>query len=266
MITIFNKNKFSTVNSIVFVAIFLFSGLIVNSAFAKNYEGIFENANKLYQEKKYNEAIILYDSIESSNYESAELYFNRANAFYKLKKYPSAILNYEKAKLFDGSNKDIDFNLQLANLNIVDKIEPLPELLFFKTWYQLLNVFPSKKWAFISLAFLWMTLILLIVLIFTSRHRLKKISSLLTLIFIMFFLFTSYLSFKRYKIETQHNFAIIFSPLVYVKSAPDEGSTELFIIHEGLKVKILENVDSWFEIKLADGKTGWLQEDDLKKI
>ena len=81
MMIFFNKNKFSTVNSIVFVAIFLFLGLIVNSAFAKNYESIFENANKLYQEKNYNEAIKLYDSIESSNYESAELYFMIPNNF-----------------------------------------------------------------------------------------------------------------------------------------------------------------------------------------
>ena len=60
--------------------------------------------------------------------------------------------------------------------------------------------------------------------------------------------------------------AIIFSPLVNGKSSPDDSGTNLFILHEGTKVSVEDQVGTWYEIRLSDGNKGWVQSDCLKII
>jgi uncharacterized protein YgiM (DUF1202 family) len=47
---------------------------------------------------------------------------------------------------------------------------------------------------------------------------------------------------------------------------PKIGGTEVFVLHEGTKVKIERRTNEWLEIKLVDGKTGWLTKDNLEVI
>ena len=61
--------------------------------------------------------------------------------------------------------------------------------------------------------------------------------------------------------------AIIMIPVTSVKSAPSgESSKDLFILHEGTKVKVLDQVGGWSNIELADGRQGWLQTEDMELI
>jgi SH3-like domain-containing protein len=61
--------------------------------------------------------------------------------------------------------------------------------------------------------------------------------------------------------------AIVMRPVTSVKSSPSaEASKDLFILHEGTKVRILDTVGSWNNISLADGRQGWLPSDDIAVI
>jgi SH3-like domain-containing protein len=70
----------------------------------------------------------------------------------------------------------------------------------------------------------------------------------------------------NYAEETSKDCAIIFSESVYVKSSPDDESTDLFILHEGTKVEVLDSVGQWNKIKLANGNIGWISKDTFKII
>ena len=63
-----------------------------------------------------------------------------------------------------------------------------------------------------------------------------------------------------------HNSAIIITPTVTAKSSPAETGVDLFVIHEGSRVKIVDSIDIWNEIKLSDGKRGWIRKIDLIEI
>ena len=52
--------------------------------------------------------------------------------------------------------------------------------------------------------------------------------------------------------------AIVTAPVVEVKSSPGSG-VNLFVLHEGTKVSVLEQVGEWCNIELADGRQGWLK-------
>ena len=60
--------------------------------------------------------------------------------------------------------------------------------------------------------------------------------------------------------------AIIFSPAAEVKNAPTKSSDVYFELHEGTKVLILETLDNWKKIKIADGKMGWIDTAAIKEI
>ena len=66
--------------------------------------------------------------------------------------------------------------------------------------------------------------------------------------------------------ENSYNLGIIYSPQVEARSEPNQFSTQLFEVHEGLRVSVKQTTDEWVEIELLDGKIGWVEENDIRLI
>ena len=61
--------------------------------------------------------------------------------------------------------------------------------------------------------------------------------------------------------------AIVMRPVSAVKSSPSsESSQDLFVLHEGTKVRILDQVGPWNNIELSDGRQGWIPSGDIEVI
>ena len=60
--------------------------------------------------------------------------------------------------------------------------------------------------------------------------------------------------------------AIIFSPTTTIQSGPNTNSEELFTLHEGTKVTLLESNNEWSKIKLPNGNVGWIKTSEIKSI
>ena len=240
--------------------------LIFGNLFAEKPDSLFFKANLAYDNGYFQEAADNYLLIKDSGYESADLYFNMGNAYYKLNNFPSAILYYEKAKKLDPNNEDITFNLGVANAKIVDKIEPVPEL-FFKTWWRsFYNMFSANTWAIISVVSFMVFFILLAFYLLSRITPIRKLAFYSGLFVLFITLFTFSLSYQKYHTFHHENYAIVFTPTITVKSSPNPNSVDLFVIHEGAKVQIKDNVGSWVEIRIANGSVGWLPSESLQKI
>jgi len=233
---------------------------------AQTSDSLFVAANKSYQQEKYMEALEGYQKIEKLDLKSASLYFNMANIYYKTNQVAPAVLYYEKALKLAPNDKDIRFNLDFANRMILDNIEPLPKSLWQKFMDGIILRYTYETWAKIavSLAFLFAILFLMYHFSYsTSKKRIYFITSILSVIFVTTSLFFAY----RNKHYVDNNIeAIIFSSEADVKSAPTNSSDVYFELHEGTKVIILESLDNWRKIKIADGKMGWITTNNLKEI
>lgn len=240
--------------------------ILLTTFSAYSQDSLLIRANQQYAEGKYEQAIDLYQQILKSNMESAEVYYNLGNAFYKTGQYTLSIINYERAKLLAPNDDDIDFNLEIANQHVVDAITPLPKVFFIRWWHNLINKFSADGWAKISLFSFVLTLILAGFFFFTTSGSIKR-SSFWTGIFVLAISILSYnFAARQEKRMTEHRFAIITQSSVTVKSSPSEGGTNLFLIHEGLKVEILDQLGTWNNIRLADGNQGWLPDNSMEKI
>ena len=244
------------------ILLFIGSAVILQAQPGK----VLKEANDLYASNEFAKAIKSYETLVSQGYESSELYFNLGNAYYKNGEITKAILYYEKAKLLAPNSEDIQFNLELANQFVVDKIEPLPQPFFVKWGQSILNLFSSNQWAIFSIFTFIGMLILAVVYIFARNISVKKISFAIAVLSITVSLITFILAGKQKSKITHHNEGIIFATTVTVKSSPDESGTDLFVIHEGLKAQIKQELGNWYEIRIADGNSGWIQKSAIEKI
>ena len=240
--------------------------LVSSAAFADDNSALIEKGNKAYSGKFYQQAIDCYLKVTKSGYEAAELYYNLGNAYFKLNDYSSAILYFEKARKLNPSDEDINYNLKVVNTKIVDKIDAIPDIFFIRWYYGIVNIFSYNKWALFGLISLVVFLGFLSLYLFSKVLNTRKLafltSSIVFVITILFFVFAQ----TQYSIINNNKEAIIFAPSVTAKSSPDANSTDLFVIHEGIKVKVIDNVGEWSEIKIANGSKGWVNTSVFKVI
>jgi len=235
-------------------------------AFAGGIDTLYTRANEEYDKELYTNAVEDYLQIIQNGYESPEVYYNLGNAYFKLDDYPSAILYYEKAKKLAPNDEDINFNLKVVNTKIVDKIEPVPELFLKRWWKAVYNMFNSTTWAWIAIVSFIVFFLLLAFYLLSNKVFIRKASFYAGVFAIFITVFSFILAFEKYQVEHNQKEAIVFTPTLTVKSSPSQSSVDLFVIHEGSKVKIIDKVGGWYEIRIASGSVGWLPVDAVKEI
>ena len=218
----------------------------------------FEQANFYYNEARYDTAVVIYESILDDGYVSAPLLYNIGNAYFKMRDYPMAILNYEKALKIEPDNDEIKQNLAIVNALITDKIEPVPEFLLSKLWRSIGNKLSANEWATVTLVLLALVLITLFLYLTARTKGLKKSMFFICIILIIICLCSIIFASQKRNYMIEHNEAIVMMPTITVKSSPSSSGTDLFVLHEGTKVRIMDVTDNWNKIKIADGSVGWL--------
>jgi hypothetical protein len=244
----------------------LFFVMVSSFVQGKGPQDIFVSANELYAKGNYKEAIKLYESILQEGKESAALYYDLGNAYFKTNNIGYAILNYERALKSDPDDEDIKANLKLANQKAEDKIEAAPDMFLEQIQGSLVDQMNEKQWSIGVIFLVIISLLLFSVYIWSSRKSLKQVgffigSGCLILAFLTFFIAKS-----KYNTTVESNSGIITSASITVTGSPSEKGTRLFLLHEGTKVKIMEESGDWTEIKIANGNVGWVKSADLQKI
>jgi len=233
---------------------------------AQSPDEIFDKANKQYQQGQYADAVAGYESILQQGLVSEALYFNLGNAYYKLGRIPDAIVSYERARKFDPSDEDLAHNLKLANLSIADRIDATPQLFIWDWWDGIKNSFsfPGITWT-TYLAYL-VTFVFLSLFVAGCSYRLRRLGLYGTFGSAGLFLLLLFLFFVKLSNATTSGEGIIMSNVVSIKNSPDQNSTDAFVLHSGVKVKITEQVGEWVQIRLADGKVGWMPRKNVELI
>lgn len=227
---------------------------------------LFHEANIAYQKQDYSKSISLYEDLIKNGNLSAEVYFNLGNSYFKEGNVPKAIINYERAKKLAPDDEDIAFNLKIASLKVVDRIDNVPDV-FYKRWIRsLATVLPANTWSIVFVILIWLVFLTAGLYVISTRSAMKKISFISCIVLSIFAVTTYLMSARSYSISNVEEQAIIISSSVYVKSSPDEKGNDLFILHEGTKVEVLEPFEGWKKIRIANGTIGWLKLNEIEKI
>ena len=234
---------------------------------AKDLDSLWTAGVQAYTDGKFSDASAAWTSIEESGQKSAKLYYNLGNAWFKQGNYPKAILNYERALRLDPSYSDARYNLEFTNNFVQDKIEPVPEFILKSFARKICYLMSSNAWAAIFLVLFAAALVMGLLFLLGSSVGKRRVGFYCGIVLLL--LSAGALSFSIWQKSdsVKTDTAIVMSPVSSVKSSPSSGSSkDLFVIHEGTKVTILDEVGSWKNIALADGRQGWITSNELEVI
>lgn len=223
-------------------------------------------ADSAYVQERYEQAISLYNKLLKTG-ASASVYYNLGNAYYRIGDMAHAILAYERAYLMEPGDADIRFNLQLARTKTIDKIVPESEM-FFITWFrQMIDWYSADQWGRAVVVCFALFVVSLLLYFFAGRMLWRKVGfgvGVCTLILAVLFHIFAYQQQQKLLVRTH---AIVMSSSLTVKSTPSTSGTDLFVLHEGTKVEITDDtMKDWKEIRLADGKVGWVPVKTIERI
>lgn len=225
-----------------------------------------EMGNKAYMEGAYDKAIEEYCAILEGGEYSMELYYNLANAYFKMENIGKAILYYNKALRIAPSQEDVLHNLAIAETRTKDKITAVPEF-FLHRWMRVVrNSVSCNAWGALSVLFFALILTFVLLFLLASRLGVRKAGFYGALCSLLLFVATTAFAISSRNDILTEDEAIVMSSAISVKSSPDRSATDLFVLHEGTKLRIVAEFDEWIEVVIADGKKGWTERKNIETI
>ncbi len=255
------------VHAVVLMLLMLLPAAAVSAQEDSYVDSLWNAANAAYSEGRWTDAVNDYERISGMGLESASLYCNTGDAFFKDGNLAKAILYYERALKLDPSYEDARYNLELMNAAIQDRIDPVPEFIL-KVWARdICYIMDSDAWAVCFIVFLALTLAMVLLFVLAPSAGGRRTGFFVGIVMLLCAAFSLGFSVWQMKDYMSADEAVVMRPVASVKSSPSaESSTDLFILHEGAKVRILDEVGRWSNIELADGRQGWLPSGDVEVI
>ncbi len=229
-------------------------------------ETLFNRGTEAYNQGDYNQAIESFLEILEKGQHSAELYYNLGNSYYKLNQIAPSIYYYEKALLLKPNDLEIKNNLGYAENMTLDAIETMPETGLSKLYESVVDILSFDQWGYAAVIFMILFVLLYITfyyLQYATQKRIALISGMLSLLLAITTAILAFMSYGDFKADQP---AIVFSDEVIVKSEPNERSQEVFRLHEGTKLNVLEEFNEWKKVRIVDGQVGWLTSENIKLL
>ncbi|MGM9675316.1 MAG: SH3 domain-containing protein [Bacteroidaceae bacterium] len=247
----------------------LFLTLCLISAFAQaevTTDSIKAQADSAYTHEQYDQAIALYSQLAEQG-ESAVIYYNLGCAYYRKGDIAHSILWHERAALLDPGNADIAYNLQLLRDKTIDRIEPIHEFFLFQLWHDVVNLMSTDTWAIMALVCFGLALATLAWFLFSSRMSVRRMGLYTCIIFFLLTVLGNVCAYQQHEKVKNRTSGVIVASSVTVKSTPSDSGNDLFVIHEGTRLDVQDDsMKEWAEIRISDGKVGWVPKKSFERI
>lgn len=227
-------------------------------------EALWQKANILYAQRQYDSAAACYEALLQGHPRDARLQYNTGNAYYRLNKVGAAILHYEKAAFLDPGNPLVKDNLLLAKGRVQN---PLPETqpIFFVTWWKhLLQAFSSDVWAVLSL----LVFLAIMVLVYLARVRKERFahSGRWLSLGIVSLLICGCMTWFTNDAAGNSRKAVVLQTGANLVDAPRMTGKTLGSLPEGTVVEINQEDGRFMNVKLPNGREGWIAASAVEKV
>jgi tetratricopeptide (TPR) repeat protein len=230
---------------------------------SNNTNELLKKAEQAYDSKKYKEAIESYEKLVNEGYNSFQLYFNLGNAYYRNNELGKAIYYYELARKAEPNDEDVRINLGIASAKTIDKIDSKENFFISAVKTNVLSTFTTKAWAIFTIVCFALACVLFFVFVISNRTMLKRLAFLASCVLFLAFLITYFLGYSAVQARYENKFAIILAKEIKVMNEPTALAKSKFVLHEGTKIRVVENNGDWLLIKLDNGNEGWVTVGDV---
>ena len=243
----------------------IFILVISSHSFSDQIIEKFQAANARYNDSDYIGAIQLYEQIVSEKWQSGYLYYNLGNSYFRAGMIGQSIWAYNKALKLSPRFDNIEYNLEIANAKIKDRVTLPPEFFFIDFYIQLKSYYTFFEWLFLC------GLVVILGAGFFMLSKVLILNSTLVRKLVLILSFSAFvlhlIAFDIFLEDSKETHGIIIFDDVHAFSGPFQGeSTRLFTINEGIRVSVLQNQGSWVEIVLLNGEKAWIPIEKIKVI
>ncbi len=246
------------------VWVLLLMSLIANTLPAQDANEIFVEANDAYVKKSYDQAIQLYESIYAQDLKSPELFLNLGNSYYQKNEYAKAILSYERGLKLSPNDNSILENLEIASNQLDSEIVEVPPFILVRWWRSLSNIFSTSIWAIIQVGLMGL-LAFFVGRYFLINNQSSKTKNLKYALIVVPFLLLSFLTGAT-KANLEKDETAVIMKETALTDGPDERSGEINKLYPGNTVLLLDQIGTWYKVRLANQSIGWISENSMEKI
>lgn len=215
-------------------------------------------ADSAYAHADYEKAVTLYGKL-AQQYPTRDVCYNLGCAYYRIDDIAHSILWFERALRLSPSDRDVFFNLEMARTKTIDKIIPQHEFILITYFHALVNWVSLRTWTAVAMCSFVLMLVSLLLFWLSGSVTVRKFAFSSVAVLLLVCVLSNVCAGQQKEFKLMHQSGIITTPAVTVKSTPSESGNDLFVLHEGAKVRILDgSMKDWCEVSIADGKVGWL--------
>lgn len=229
-------------------------------------ETLQKKAAQAYKSEKYEEATRLYLQLSKQG-ESADVCYNLGNCYFRQNDIANSILWYERAQMLNPSDEDVRANLQFVQTKTVDKIVP-EEDIFFVRWYKSMLISQSiTVWTVLGFVFCALMFVGMLLYFAAEDITLRKVGFFGGILALLLCILVNTFAWQQNRMQEVRNRAVLMETAVTVKSTPSDSGTDLFLLHAGTTMTILDSsIPGWAQIRLSNDKEGWLPVSTIEKI
>jgi len=240
--------------------------LCCSMALCQEKETAFENANSAYNAGQFEKAVMLYKEILEGGQHSAELYFNLANSYYRLNQVGESIFYFEKAKQLRPKDEDINVNSAFAQNMAIDAVELLPKSQVTQLQEKTIDLLSQDGWAYFIILLAWFLVLFCGLYLWNKVPLIKRTFFVFTLVLGMLLIGSLSIAVIKSANNADTTYGILFNEKIEVWAEPNSRSEVLFFLHEGTKVQMLDQLQEWQKIRIANGSEGWIKNSKVRSL
>ena len=240
--------------------------LCCSMALGQEKETTFENANSAYNAGQYENAVMLYKEILESGQHSAELYFNLANSYYRLNQVGESIFYFEKAKQLNPTDDDINVNSNFAQNMAIDAVEVLPKSQITQLREKTIDLFSQDAWAYFIILLAWFLVFFWGLYLWNKVPVIKRTFFIFSLVLGLLLMGSLSIAVIKSSKTADTTYGILFNKKIEVWAEPNSRAEVLFLLHQGTKVQMLDQLQDWRKIRIANGSEGWIKNGRVRSL
>ncbi|MEC8636577.1 MAG: tetratricopeptide repeat protein [Bacteroidota bacterium] len=240
--------------------------LCCSMALGQEKETTFENANSAYNAGQYENAVMLYKEILESGRHSAELYFNLANSYYRLNQVGESIFYFEKAKQLNPTDEDINVNSNFAQNMAIDAVEVLPKSQITQLREKTIDLFSQDAWAYFIILLAWFLVFFWGLYLWNKVPVIKRTFFIFSLVLGLLLMGSLSIAVIKSSKTADTTYGILFNKKIEVWAEPNSRAEVLFLLHQGTKVQMLDQLQEWRKIRIANGSEGWIKNGRVRSL
>lgn len=247
------------------IVVCIITGTVLSAAV--NPEATFKAANEAFEQKDFSTSISLYEQLLREDYRSEAVLYNLGMACLEQKQLGKAVLYLERALLLKPGDKDARHNLNLIKTQYLqDQLDVIPESFLVRWWKNAYQMMSSGAWSVFSLIFIWLAMAGLSIWRIGKARTTRKWGFFVGISFLLLSILMGNLAYSRYSYEFNNGRGVVMTFESSFRVAPDTDSEALMELHGGTSFKIVSELNSWFKVRLTDGRMGWIKKQDVSLI